>query len=156
DCKNSNIQEAKEIIRVLDIIIRKMKDWDQKITIAILPFYRKQERNIFDELSKYLSTHWNKSIPSKHRNTIGNIEIVLFTVDRFQGYEADITLHSMCRNSSGVGFMNVPNRINVAFSRAKSYRIIIGDRDYYDKQKKHTHLRQMISYSTVYEEGALK
>ena len=51
------------------------------------------------------------------------------TVDSFQGRERDIILLSLVRSnpSSYKGFLRLPNRINVAISRAKHQLIIVGD-----------------------------
>jgi superfamily I DNA and/or RNA helicase len=45
----------------------------------------------------------------------------LSTVDNFQGEEADIVIISTVRNNSQgkVGFLQIPNRVNVMMSRAK-------------------------------------
>ena len=53
------------------------------------------------------------------------------TVDRFQGQEAPIAIHSLTASSSddaprGIEFLLEPNRLNVAISRAQCLSIIIG------------------------------
>ena len=84
---------------------------------------------------------------------IKNIEIEIYTVDKFQGKESDISIISLSRNK-GLGFMNVPNRINVAMTRAKYYRIVVGDAAHFrsfDQQ----FLRNIVLYSQIYKEGEL-
>jgi superfamily I DNA and/or RNA helicase len=54
------------------------------------------------------------------------VEIVCGTVDRFQGREADMVLLSM-RNTRRIGFLNSPNRLNVAVTRARQQLVVIGD-----------------------------
>jgi len=51
------------------------------------------------------------------------------TVDSFQGRERDIILLSLVRSNPSLnkGFLRLPNRINVAISRAKNQLIIVGD-----------------------------
>jgi len=51
------------------------------------------------------------------------------TVDRFQGRECDIVICSLVRkNKNGnIGFAKKPNRINVAFSRARRLLCIVGN-----------------------------
>ena len=48
-------------------------------------------------------------------------------MDRFQGHEADLTLISFA-NSHPTSFLESPNRLNVALTRARYQRIIVGDR----------------------------
>lgn len=50
------------------------------------------------------------------------------TVDSYQGKENRIIILSITRNSSDnkIGFMKVPNRINVALSRAMDRLVIFG------------------------------
>ena len=52
-------------------------------------------------------------------------------VDRFQGMERNIVIVSTVRSNEyhGIGFAKEIERINVAFSRAKSLLIVIGNRD---------------------------
>ena len=49
--------------------------------------------------------------------------------DRFQGLERDIMIVDLVKSGAGtdLGFLEVPNRINVALSRQKKLLIIIGD-----------------------------
>ena len=53
------------------------------------------------------------------------------TVDRFQGQEAPIAIHSLTASSGddaprGIDFLLEPNRLNVAISRAQCLSIVIG------------------------------
>ena len=52
-------------------------------------------------------------------------------VDRFQGMERNIVIVSTVRSNkyNGIGFAKEIERINVAFSRARSLLIVIGNRD---------------------------
>ena len=51
------------------------------------------------------------------------------TVDSFQGNESDavITCYVRSNQNSGIGFVNAPNRINVAHTRCRREMIVIGD-----------------------------
>ena len=82
-------------------------------TVAILSYYRPQEGLLREMLQQYTNQPNNFSHFKKD-----NVEIQLYTVDKFQGREADVVFISMCRNK-GIGFMDNTNRMNVALTRAK-------------------------------------
>ena len=54
-----------------------------------------------------------------------NVMLVVNSSDRFQGQEADIVLMSL-RNGSRIGFLDSPSRMNVALTRAREMRIVVG------------------------------
>ncbi|MHC6202751.1 AAA domain-containing protein [Breznakiellaceae bacterium SP9] len=56
-------------------------------------------------------------------------KLTVSVVDRFQGLERDIIILDLVKSGVGLdlGFMEVPNRINVALSRNKRLLIIVGD-----------------------------
>lgn len=63
------------------------------------------------------------------------ITIVVSTTDRFQGQEADIVFISL-RNSSRIGFLDSPNRMNVAITRAREWRVIVGNFEYFARNNR--------------------
>lgn len=95
---------------------------NKKVEIAILTFYRAQERLIQEALK---SEYGKKNYIEKN-----NVCIRVATVDRFQGQEADIVMISLSRNA-GSGFLNSPNRINVAITRARKERNIYGNHKFF-------------------------
>lgn len=95
---------------------------NKKVEIAILTFYRAQERLIQEALK---SEYGKKNYIEKN-----NVFIRVATVDRFQGQESDIVMISLSRNK-GSGFLNSPNRINVAITRARKERYIYGNHDFF-------------------------
>lgn len=95
---------------------------NKKVEIAILTFYRAQERLIQEALK---SEYGKKNYIEKN-----NVCIRVATVDRFQGQEADIVMISLSRNA-GSGFLNSPNRINVAITRARKIRYIYGNHKFF-------------------------
>ncbi len=115
-----NDQEIKKV----EMLCQQMQDfWSNKIAegkprkeIGIITFYGAQLRRIRERIN-------NNRFPS--------LDITTGTVDIFQGMERPIIIVSMVRNNSGnkVGFARTPERVNVAFSRAKELLIIIGCRD---------------------------
>jgi|GEM_PF-6405612 len=150
--RKDNPTEAKEIIRVLSEIIKKSETLNQNITVAVLTFYKAQQKLIKQHLNNYLS-QFNMQMIGGVVN-INNVKVELYTVDKYQGKEADITINSLTRNR-GLGFMNVPNRINVALTRAKYYRVVVGDREHFENMS-HNFLKSIVTTSKVYEEGELK
>jgi superfamily I DNA and/or RNA helicase len=95
-----------------------------KFTVAILTFYRKQEKELAAMLQGVFKTKKTRYFEK------GNISLRLCTVDRFQGNEADMVIISLVRNT-GVGFLDSPNRLNVALTRARQQLIVVGDHGYF-------------------------
>jgi superfamily I DNA and/or RNA helicase len=75
--------------------------------VAVITFYRAQ----VDELRSRCK---------------GLRNVVVETVDAFQGKEADVVLISTVRSGSNVGFLSEARRINVALTRAMSGLIVVG------------------------------
>ncbi len=87
--------------------------------VACLTFYLKQ-KNAIAEMVREVTRD-----DAQERFSNEGVEIVCGTVDRFQGREADIVLISM-RNTRRVGFLDSPNRLNVALTRARQMLVIFG------------------------------
>lgn len=117
----------------------------ENLSIGIISFYAKQVETIFEEAAKYgyayqengeyLITDKYKELPD------GREKLRIGSVDAFQGKEFDIVILSTVRsndiprepqNAQRVfGFLTIPNRLNVAFSRAQRMVITIGDENMY-------------------------
>ncbi|SIT04658.1 DEAD/DEAH box helicase family protein [Insolitispirillum peregrinum] len=102
---------------------------DQPWEVAILTFYRPQERKLRERLQRLCRQHGRTS-----SFTLGDgdriwVRITLATVDRYQGQEADLVLLSFVKSGSA-GFLNSPNRLNVALTRARYQMVLIGDRSW--------------------------
>ena len=117
---NSNVDERDTVLAEL----RLFEDWAKQRRrpgggpweAAVLTFYRGQERDI--------RTH----LPRWRREGSGHMRIDVCTVDRFQGHEADIVFISFA-NRRSTSFLESPNRLNVALTRARYQRVIVGNRD---------------------------
>ena len=120
---------------------------NEKWTAAVLTYYRPQETVLRDMLQKYTGQANHFSLFQKDE-----VEIQLHTVDKFQGREADIVFISMCRNK-GVGFMDNTNRMNVALTRAKYQRVIVGDYDHFSKQHFSEELKMLARESQIFNRG---
>ncbi|WP_133734929.1 AAA domain-containing protein [Halospina denitrificans] len=102
--------------------------------VAVLAFYRGQEREIRNHLQRWSgmrgkTRHFHRGDKQKPY-----LEIELCTVDRFQGHEADMVLISLA-NDHPTSFLESPNRLNVALTRARYQRIVIGNRKAMRKAK---------------------
>ena len=101
--------------------VRKILSIDPQATIGLITFYLAQEQLLRRHLCSLLNDE-----------EMRNVEIG--TVDAFQGKEFDYVLLSCVRSNSPknglspiVGFLNKPNRLCVAFSRAKRQLVVYGD-----------------------------
>ncbi|AHI54124.1 superfamily I DNA/RNA helicase [Spiroplasma sabaudiense Ar-1343] len=106
------------IKKINQIISEKHKNFFQKPTLAIISMYALHAQKL---RKKY----------QKIANTIQDINVVISTVDDFQGKEADYVIVNLVRNPEkiskhGQKFIKQFERINVAFSRAQKLLIIIG------------------------------
>lgn len=111
----------KNILEV-NIIKKKLDFLDSKLTsktkIGIITPYKAQKYALEDML-----------IQNKYKN----IEVDVNTVDAFQGSQKEIIIYSTVRsnnNPAKIGFLSSEARLNVAFSRAKSLLIIVGDHQF--------------------------
>lgn len=115
---NQSKYRKAEVDRVMEELYKILKAND-KYSIGIITFYKKQSIRIQDEVNKL-------SFQDQKRICVG-------TVDAFQGKEFDITILSTVRCNSykdkrkRVGFLDSRNRLCVAFSRGKRLLIGIGD-----------------------------
>ena len=102
--------------------------------IAILTFHRGQENLLRQKLRKLIQNDFANryfTLNGDNGKLLCNME--LCTVDRYQGHEADIVYLSFMK-TKGVGFLDNPNRLNVALTRARYQMIIFGDRMHFKNQ----------------------
>lgn len=120
-----NQSEINGIKKTLDFLDKAHQKSEKKPTVGVITFYGKQ----LGELTRIEKRgFWN--LEPKKRN-FPNLDLRFGTVDRFQGQEKDIIIVSLVRNNKEhkIGFAKKPNRVNVAFSRAKKLLIIVGNVD---------------------------
>jgi superfamily I DNA and/or RNA helicase len=143
--KGKNTNEIKTLLKELKEFIDYAKNNAQpegkEWTVACLTFYRGQETLLREELQKLTGNengYSNFNITSeKHR-----VNIKLHTVDKFQGQEADVVFLSMVQTNRD-GFLDNPNRLNVAITRAKFQLVIIGSYEYYSQKSNSEDLRAL-------------
>lgn len=143
--KNINEKESEGLIKELKSFIEFAKNnphpHGDEWSVACLTFYRGQEKNIREKLrnltgqARAISNFYYTK--GKHK-----INIKLHTVDKFQGQEADIVFLSMVQNRRD-GFLDSPNRLNVALTRAKFQLVILGDKEYFLEKSKSKELKRL-------------
>ena len=97
--------------------------------VAVLTFYRDQERELRQMLRKLTGQH------RRYRNfDLGKrIQLTLCTVDQFQGQEADLVLLTFTKYTKGAHYHS-PNRLNVALTRARHQLILFGNQKWMAKE----------------------
>jgi hypothetical protein len=124
-------------VRLMAGVLREFIDWARRKgppardlprvwEVACLCFYVKQERAISDMLRELTKDDRRTRFLVRD----APVEVVCGTVDRFQGREADLVLLSL-RNTGRVGFLDSPNRLNVAVTRARQQLVVVGKHDYF-------------------------
>ncbi|MCL2142733.1 MAG: DEAD/DEAH box helicase [Methanomassiliicoccaceae archaeon] len=139
DFRRSNKEEAQMIYDEIKKFIEWAKGRDEKYKVAVLTFYKKQKGEV-ETFLKRLPGQGSRSSIFKAGD---NVEIRLSTVDWFQGQEADIVFLSMVRVKDRVGFMDSPNRLNVAITRAKHLMVIVGKKNFFFNQRHSEELKQL-------------
>ncbi len=147
--KNVNDKEAQIVLRELEKFINWAKSQKTSYDVVILSFYERQRKHIRDLLrDKYPNNRTRRT-----RFDIDGIKVRNYTVDKVQGREGDIVFLSMVQNRRP-GFLDSPNRLNVAITRAKYQLVIIGDRNYFLTQKNSEDLRQLAEkFYPKYQKG---
>lgn len=102
--------------------------------VAVLTFYRGQERELRSHLRR-----WTQQSSGMRHFTRGSrdrphVTVELCTVDRFQGHEADLVVLSFA-SGHPTTFLESPNRLNVALTRARFQRVVVGDRSAMSRAK---------------------
>jgi hypothetical protein len=112
--------------------------------VAILTFYVDQENELRKALRQLTNQH---KVFSKFH--MGNADIFLYTVDKFQGQEADFTMLGFTK-FSGNAHYNSPNRLNVALTRARHKLILFGNKEWFKRHAKLKALRELASnYNSI-------
>ena len=120
DKNNVNQNEINVIRKQLTDFIKWAKEHpkqtdesDKRYSVIVLSFYLGQATQLKEQL---------KDIREDAKDYV---YFKIATVDYIQGQEADIVFLSMVRQKY-VGFMDTPNRLNVAITRAKHLMVFIG------------------------------
>lgn len=147
--KGKNKEEVTRLIKelkdFLDFTKKQIHPEGKQWNIACLTFYRGQENVIREQLQKICD---NKNAYSNFK--IDNVTIKLHTVDKFQGQEADVVFLSMVQTERD-GFLDNPNRLNVAITRAKYQLIILGNYNYYSDKTRSEDLKELAKNTPLHE-----
>lgn len=132
-------EEAHKMIHLLKEIANYYEERGEggkDVEVAVISFYLDQVRLLRRELRKWLKSN------SFSRFEKGKVKIFLYTVDKFQGQEADIVLLSFVKFSPFAHY-NSPNRLNVALTRARHKLILVGPKSELAKRAKLDALREV-------------
>ncbi len=113
----------------INIIIDKLKELDdlskKELKVGVITAYSAQ-KSILKELVR--------------QQQYSHLKVEVDTVDAFQGSQKEIIIYSTVRSSSNpkqIGFLKSEARLNVAFSRAQSLLIIVGDHNFLNNAQIH-------------------
>jgi len=118
--------------------------------VACLSFYAKQERAI----ARMLQDVTGDERKTRFKAPNAPVEIVCGTVDRFQGREADLVFLSM-RNTGRTGFIDSPNRLNVAVTRARQQLVVVGNAQYFEGCGT-SELQELVKRSPLVDDGSVQ
>lgn len=119
DTSYVNPEEADFLVKFLTEYLEKIKSRTEKLetlSVGVISPYKHQV-----ELLKQRVT--------SQRNAIQGANVMVHTIDGFQGQERDIIVIGMVRSNveGRTGFLNETRRMNVAMTRARKKLVIIGD-----------------------------
>lgn len=128
---NSNEREARAVLKELREFDRwaaiNPRDDGRPWEVAVLTFYRGQERELRTHLRAWSGQRNAMRTFARGPRQRAYLTIELCTVDRFQGHEADLVFITFASARPTI-FLESPNRLNVALTRARYQRVIVGDR----------------------------
>lgn len=149
---NRNIAEVDVLLRELQEFVRwasqSPREDSRSWEIAVLTFYKGQEaelRRRLQDLSGQRGNSRNFRLPRGRQD----VHITLCTVDRFQGHEADVVFLSFVKSGT-VGFLNSPNRLNVALTRARYQIVLVGHRSFFNSDGCRSDLLRNLAASKHY------
>lgn len=138
-----NPKEAEEIVSILTEIRETLKHGPET-EVAVLSFYQDQVELLRQKLRKLTQSN-NTSLFEW-----GKLKIYLYTVDKFQGQEADIVLLSFVKFSPYAHYHS-PNRLNVALTRARHKLVLFGPKNRLASEAKLSALRRLASLDERHE-----
>lgn len=107
--------------------------------VAVLTFYLPQETLLREMLKRAFG---QRNRRQHFDDRAANLRVSLASVDRIQGHEADFVFLSFVKNDR-VGFLNIPNRLNVALTRARYQLVLVGNHSFFGNQEQSDLLRKL-------------
>jgi superfamily I DNA and/or RNA helicase len=126
----------RELVKFLDWAKDHPKSNGEKYEVAVLTFYLNQESELRRRIRKVTK---QASFSKFHKD---NTDIFLYTVDKFQGQEADMVLLGFTKYTRDAHF-NSPNRLNVALTRARHKMTLFGNKPWFKERAKLKALRDL-------------
>jgi len=120
----ASAQTIVQVLSKLDAYKDLLTDSLNPYQVGVITGYGKQAEYLSNEIENF-----------SFKNLVLGLNLTVATVDSFQGSEKDIIIYDIVRSGkandqSGLGFLEMPNRINVAFTRATRLLIVVGDAEY--------------------------
>jgi hypothetical protein len=136
----SNKLECEVVLKLLRRLNRQFAKRDpeqvqKRVTVATITGYADQLR-LLEKTLRPRSPTWT------------HLEIMLNTVDAFQGRQADMVVYSVARSNpkAFLGFLSKPPRLNVALSRGRDALVIVGDQNFCRSAKGENPFRDVILF----------
>lgn len=126
----------KELLKFLNWAKNNPKPDGTHYEVAVLTFYLNQESELRKRIRKITKQN---NFSKFHKD---NTDIFLYTVDKFQGQEADMVLLSFTKFTKDAHY-NSPNRLNVALTRTRHKLILFGNKEWFKKNAKLKALRDL-------------
>jgi hypothetical protein len=142
------VTELEEFVKWAATAPRTGKDPQAPWEVAVLTFYRGQEKELRSRLQAMSGQHGN-SRNFRLPGSKGRVHVTLCTTDRFQGHEADLVLLSFVKSGS-TGFLNSPNRLNVALTRARYQIVLVGHRSWLASDRCRSELLRSLASAEQY------
>lgn len=135
DVKTLSKGHSREEIAVVIEELRQFMAWaarharpdGQLWEAAVLTFYRAQEKELRWAIRGLSGERYAMQESVLKHSGVPVVSAHVCTVDRFQGHEADIVFLSVA-NGWPTSFLESPNRINVAVTRARYQLVVVGNR----------------------------
>lgn len=127
-----NNDEINLIVNNLSTLLEKINEnnYGKHWSIALLSYYNGQVKQLAKSLKSIAKKYSLEG--SSYQYLSKDVTIVISTVDRYQGHEADIVYLSFVRIMKGkkpdVGFIDNKNRLNVSLTRARYMLYLVGNK----------------------------
>ncbi len=149
--------EAEKVVEEVTALLAGNPD----LSIGVITFFSAQRELILEKLSQVDVCHKSKDgweyLPGFKTTKEGEEKLRVGSVDAFQGKEFDVIVLSTVRSNDFIcsdensfrkkyGFIRTPNRLNVAFSRAKSLIKVVGDKSMFSPDSAKQAIPQVWSF----------